>query len=80
MKTSAITTREKEILHLVAYEHSTKEIAAKLYISNLTVMTHRRNLMLKMRVKNTAGLVRKGYEYGILQLESKFNVVASLSH
>lgn len=75
MNASAITTREKEILELVAYEHSTKEIAAKLFISNLTVMTHRRNLMLKMKVKNTAGLVRKGYEYGILQLELKLNAM-----
>ncbi len=63
-----ITKREQEILELVSYEMSTKEIASKLYISDLTVMTHRRNLMLKMQVKNSAGLVRKGFEHGLLQV------------
>ena len=63
-----ITKREREILELVSHEHSTKEIASKLYISDLTVMTHRRNLMLKMQVKNTAGLVRKGFEQGLLHV------------
>ena len=69
MNISSITKREKEILQLVASEHSTKEIAALLYISDLTVMTHRRNLMLKLDVRNTAGMVRKGFEYGLLHLQ-----------
>jgi DNA-binding NarL/FixJ family response regulator len=62
-----ITKREVEILHLVAHELSTKEIASKLYISTLTVMTHRRNLLNKLDVKNTAGLVRRGFEMGVLK-------------
>jgi len=61
-----ITKREREILNLVAYEYSSKEIADKLYISNHTVVTHRQNLMIKLRVKNSAGLVRKGFELGVL--------------
>ena len=63
-----ITKREREILNLVAYEYSSKEIADKLYISNHTVVTHRQNLMLKLNVKNSAGLVRKGFELGVLHL------------
>ena len=68
MNHSSITKREQEILNLVAYEYSSKEIADKLYISNHTVVTHRQNLMLKLRVKNSAGLVRKGFEMGVLHL------------
>ena len=63
-----ITSREKEVLNLLSYEYSTKEIAKKLFISNYTVNTHRKNLMTKMRVKNTAGLIRKGFEHGILNI------------
>ena len=70
MTSTTITSREREILTLVAHEYSSKEIALKLYISNYTVHTHRQNLMVKFNVKNTAGLVRKGFECGILQLSS----------
>ncbi len=69
MTSAAITTREREILRLVSFEHSSKEIADKLYIAHSTVITHRQNLMNKLKVKNTAGLVRKGFERGLLQLD-----------
>ena len=63
-----ITKREQEILRLVAYEYSSKEIANQLFISMNTVLTHRQNLMLKLNVKNTAGMVRRGFESGILSV------------
>ena len=66
----SITNREKEILYLVAHEYSSREIASKLFISSSTVITHRQNLMLKLNVKNTAGLVRRGFEVGMLQLNN----------
>lgn len=53
-----ITGRELEVLQYIAEEFTNKEIAAKLFISPRTVETHRRNLIQKLRVKNTAGLVR----------------------
>ncbi len=68
MNSLSITKREQEILNLVAYEYSSKEIADKLYISSHTVVTHRQNLMVKLRVKNSAGLVRKGFEMGVIHL------------
>ncbi len=67
-----ISGREKEILRLVAYEHTTKEIANQLYISTHTVISHRKNLMIKLNAKNTAGLVRKGYETGVLALPDSY--------
>jgi DNA-binding NarL/FixJ family response regulator len=60
-----LTSREKEILRLIASEHTNQEIADKLYISPRTVHSHRRNLMQKVGVKNTAGLVRYALQHAI---------------
>ena len=60
-----LTSREKEILSLIVEEHTTGEIAKKLYISACTVETHRVNLIQKLGVKNTAGLVRVAFESGL---------------
>ncbi len=52
-----LTKREIEILQLIADGLSNKEIADKLFISLRTVTTHRANLNMKTRAKNTAGLL-----------------------
>lgn len=62
-----LTRREKEILQLIVDEYTTDEIAAKLFVSPTTVISHRKNLMRKLTVKNVAGLVRKAFEFGLLQ-------------
>lgn len=69
-----ISHREKEILLLISSEFTMKEIAAQLFISLHTVISHRKNLMIKMNARNTAGLVRKGYENGYLQLASNLKL------
>jgi DNA-binding NarL/FixJ family response regulator len=61
-----ISHREAEILLLIVKEKTTPEIARQLVVATSTVETHRRNLMLKLQVKNTAGLVRAAYEYNLL--------------
>lgn len=63
----SISNREIEVLELVAFEFTSKEIAQALYISTHTALTHRKNLMGKLKVKNTAGLVRRGFELGFLR-------------
>lgn len=68
-ETSQITelsSREKEILILIAQEFTGNEIAEKTFITLNTVNTHRRNLISKLNVKNTAGLVKYAIEYGLL--------------
>jgi len=65
-----ISEREKQVLRLVAFEKTSKEIASDLFISNHTAISHRQNLMSKLEVKNTAGLVRRGFELGILTIEN----------
>lgn len=61
-----VSTREQEVLNLIAYEYTSKEIAQQLIISNHTAISHRQNLMEKMGVKNTAGLIRRAFELGLL--------------
>ncbi|MCW3487233.1 response regulator [Chitinophaga nivalis] len=61
-----LTRREKEILQLIANEHSNQEIAEMLYISLRTVETHRLNLTQKLGVKNTAGLVKAAMRRGLI--------------
>lgn len=61
-----ITPREIEVLKLIAQEYSNAEIARKLFISIRTVDTHRRNLLEKLNLKNTAGLVKYAIKEGLL--------------
>lgn len=61
-----LTARELEVLQLIAREYTNPEIAAKLFISIRTVDTHKRNLLEKLELKNTAGLVKYALQKGIL--------------
>ncbi|MCA6393713.1 MAG: helix-turn-helix transcriptional regulator, partial [Cytophagales bacterium] len=53
-----LSTRELEVLSQTASGYSTKEIADKLTLSLETVKTHRRNMLQKVRAKNTVEMVR----------------------
>ncbi|HEY6142405.1 MAG TPA: response regulator transcription factor [Flavobacterium sp.] len=66
LQITELSSREKEILVLIAQEFTGSEIAEKTFISLNTVNTHRRNLISKLNVKNTAGLVKYAVEYGLL--------------
>jgi DNA-binding NarL/FixJ family response regulator len=57
-KIPVITRREKEVLTLIAEGLTNNEIGEKLFISTTTVDTHRKNLLSKFEVKNTASLIR----------------------
>ena len=63
---SSLSEREIEVLRLIAQEYSNGEIADKLFISIRTVDTHRRNLLEKLHVKNTVGLVKYAIKKGII--------------
>jgi DNA-binding NarL/FixJ family response regulator len=52
-----ISERELEVLQLIAEGLTTKQIAEKLHLSFHTVMTHRKNMMAKLGLNNTAGLI-----------------------
>ena len=61
-----ITRREKEVLELIAIGLTTAEIAEKLCISIPTVNTHRKSLIEKFNVPNTAVLIAKAVKSGML--------------
>lgn len=61
-----LTDKEKVILKLIASQYTNKKIAERLKISPRTVHTHRRSLMSKLGVKNTAGLVRRAMELDLI--------------
>jgi two-component system nitrate/nitrite response regulator NarL len=61
-----LTRREKEILGLIAQGLTSQEMADKLFLSALTVETHRRNLLAKFEVNNTAMLMREAARHQLL--------------
>lgn len=65
IKLSTLSDREREILIWIAEGYSNKEIGERLFISHRTVDTHRTNMMKKLDIKNTAGLVRFALENGL---------------
>ena len=61
-----LSPREKEVLQLIAEEHTSGEIAKMLFISEKTVEKHRASLMEKLNVRNMAGLVRIAFEHHLV--------------
>ncbi len=73
-----LSTREIETLYLIAHEFKNKEIARILYLSTCTVDTHRKNLLNKLGVNNSAGLISRAYQYGYLPMETPENIIANI--
>lgn len=61
-----LTNREKEVLKLIADGYTNMEIAEKLFISPLTVDSHRKNLITKLEARNTASLIKIAIEKGFI--------------
>lgn len=61
-----LSKREKEVLQHVAKGLTTKEIAEKLIVSKRTIETHRSNILKKLDVQNTAELISKATQLGLL--------------
>ncbi len=61
-----LTKREIEVLRLIANELNNDQIGKKLFISPKTVQSHRQNLLIKLGVKNTAGLVKNAYQLKLI--------------
>ena len=59
-----LSKREVDIVRLILQERTSQEIAETLFLSSETVETHRRNIMHKLDVRNTAGLVKYAMERG----------------
>ncbi len=64
---SVLSTREREVLHLIAEGMSAKEVAAELKISTKTVEAHRTSLMRKLGVRKATELVRYALRHGLIE-------------
>lgn len=62
-----VSRREREVLQLIVREFTTPEIAEELHISLKTVESHRRSLLTKLNVRNSAGLVRVAFEHDLIK-------------
>jgi len=61
-----LSNRETEVLKLICQEYSSAQIAAKLFVSVSTVDSHRQNIMIKLGVNNTVGLVKYALKYQLI--------------
>lgn len=66
----ALTSRQREILQMVAEGKSTKEIAFELDVSVKTVETHRAALMERLDIRDVAGLVMYAVRHGLVSVDS----------
>jgi DNA-binding NarL/FixJ family response regulator len=64
----SMSLREKEVVKLVTEGCTSKEIAEKLYLSISTIKTYRSNIMRKLKVKDTAGLIKLAIQKGLVEL------------
>jgi two-component system nitrate/nitrite response regulator NarL len=64
---SHLTVRELEVLNLVAKEFSNQQIAEKLFISERTVESHRKNIFRKTGAKSIVGLIRFAIDNGLVK-------------
>ena len=62
----SLTPREKEILKLIADGNTCPEIASVLFLSIGTIENYRNTILLKLEAKNTAALVKKALQYGLI--------------
>jgi DNA-binding NarL/FixJ family response regulator len=65
---SVLSMREKEIIKMICKGYSTEMIAEKLFIAEYTVKTHRKNIIKKTGVNNSAELVSFAYKNGIMEI------------
>jgi DNA-binding NarL/FixJ family response regulator len=72
---SRLTSRESEVLQLVAEGSANKQVAAELGISIKTVEKHRQHLMDKLNIHETAGLTRYAIAHGIIESSVQLTII-----
>lgn len=66
IKRDSVSDRELEVLCFIARGDTSSEIARLLFISEHTVLSHRKNLLVKLDARNSAHLVMKAIKIGLL--------------
>lgn len=62
IENTTLTKKELEVLRLLSMGHNTKKVAELLFVSPITIMTHKRNLMQKLNIHSIVGLVKYAYD------------------
>ncbi|MDP4588684.1 MAG: LuxR C-terminal-related transcriptional regulator, partial [Flavobacteriales bacterium] len=62
----SLSARELEVITLIAEGHTNTQIADKLFLSSHTITTHRKNIMQKLGVNNTAAIVMYAVKSGLV--------------
>lgn len=65
-ETTHLTDRELEVIRLIEQEYSNKQIAERLFISERTVETHRKNIFRKTKTNSVIGLIKYAYEHKLV--------------
>jgi len=63
-----LSSREIEVLNLIAKEYNNEQIAEKLFISERTVEAHRRNIFIKTETKSIVGLIKYAIHHGLIEV------------
>ena len=66
-KSTSLSAREMDIIKLIADQKTTVEIADQLFLSKHTIETHRRNILLKLGLKNSVGLIKHAMKMGWIE-------------
>ena len=67
---AALTGREREVLQLLAEGRSTKEAALRIHVSDKTIESHRRQIMIKLKIRSVAELTKYAIREGLTSLEA----------
>jgi two-component system response regulator NreC len=65
----SLTLREREVLKLIAEGNTNKKVAEKLFLAESTIKSYRANIMMKLKVHDTAGLVKLAVHKGLINFE-----------
>lgn len=68
LQSNELSTRQREVLQMIAEGHPTREIAKRLYLSVKTIETHRTQIMHKLDIYDVAGLTRYAVRTGLITL------------
>ncbi len=71
MNEENLSPREYEVIQLISWEYSIIEIAQQLFLSPETIKSHRKNIIKKLNVKNSAGIVRRAFELDLISVQEK---------
>jgi len=66
ISTSNVSNREAEILQMISKGYTVKEIASELYLSEHTIISHKKNLTHKLNAKNCVDMIVKAIRMGLV--------------